>query len=88
MRPEQGLGASGKGYEVHEDEACITHRKQSPNFYGAVHLETATFVQAPNRVLKNDKCNPNPNSIIYETRVRALINHDHELGVIACQNDV
>jgi hypothetical protein len=33
MRPEQGLGASVTGYEVHEDEAFITHRKQSPNFY-------------------------------------------------------
>jgi hypothetical protein len=32
MRPEQGLGASVTSYEVHEDEACITHRKQSPNF--------------------------------------------------------
>jgi hypothetical protein len=33
MRPEQGLSASVKGYEVHEDKACITHRKRSPNFY-------------------------------------------------------
>jgi hypothetical protein len=33
MRPEQGLGASVTGYEVREDEACITHRKHSPNIY-------------------------------------------------------
>jgi hypothetical protein len=33
MWPEQGLGASVTGYEVHEDGACITHRKLSPNFY-------------------------------------------------------
>jgi hypothetical protein len=33
MGPEQGLSASVTGYEVHEEEACITHWKQSPNFY-------------------------------------------------------
>jgi hypothetical protein len=33
MSPEPGLGASVKGYEVHEDKACVTHSKQSPNFY-------------------------------------------------------
>jgi hypothetical protein len=27
------VGRLSYGYEVHEDEACITHRKQSPNFY-------------------------------------------------------
>jgi hypothetical protein len=26
------LGASVTGYEVHEGEACIAHRKQIPNF--------------------------------------------------------
>jgi hypothetical protein len=37
------LGASVTGYEVHEDEACITHRKQSPNFYPLnSHLITLT----------------------------------------------
>ena len=30
---KQGFGASVMGYEVHEDEACTTHRKNSPNFY-------------------------------------------------------
>jgi hypothetical protein len=44
MWPEQGLGASVTGYEVHEDEACITHRKQSPNFYPFnFHLITLKF---------------------------------------------
>ena len=43
MWPEQGLGASVTGYEVHEDEACITHHKHSPNFYPLnFHLITLT----------------------------------------------
>jgi hypothetical protein len=43
MWPEQGLGASVTGYEGHEDEACITHRKPSPNFYPLnSHLITLT----------------------------------------------
>jgi hypothetical protein len=43
MWPEQGLGASVTGHEVHEDEACITHRKHSPNFYPLnSHLITLT----------------------------------------------
>jgi hypothetical protein len=43
MWPEQGLGASVTGYEVHEDEACITHRKHGPNFYPLnSHLITLT----------------------------------------------
>ena len=32
--PNKSLGASVKGYEIHEDKACIMHRKQSPNFSG------------------------------------------------------
>jgi hypothetical protein len=44
MWPEQGFGASVKGYEAHEDKACITHRKQSPNFYRLNrHLITLTL---------------------------------------------
>jgi hypothetical protein len=44
MWPEQGLGASVTWYEVHEDEAYITHRKQSPNFHPFnFHLITLKF---------------------------------------------
>jgi hypothetical protein len=44
VSPERGLGASVKGYEVHEDKACITHGKQSPNLYPLnSHLITLTL---------------------------------------------
>jgi hypothetical protein len=52
MLSEQGLGALVKGYEVHEDKACITHRKQSPNFYPLnSHLITLALDAIFNRSL-------------------------------------
>jgi hypothetical protein len=38
------------GYEAHEDDACITHRNQSPDFYPLnSHLITLTLDTTFNR---------------------------------------
>ena len=69
MRPEQGLGASVMGYEAHEDEACIMHRKHSPNFYPlSSHLITLAVDATSDRsVLSIHSAFPksDPNKQIY-----------------------